>query len=227
MLEVRPSVPKINDHALIFSRLLIERLDEEEYGQEAWNTRFVQTPPGAPIESFNWITGATATTQDNILKSLMVEDTATEFRTLEKNEDQVADLIRKIRFTQSIPDRESIAQRLFELLQDVKEEGTESAGMSIESLRNFYNFLQTHRNLKKPAIGLTPVNDIYVSWKAELGSVFSINFLSSSGAVRFAIIASNPRAERSVTLSGMANAETLVEKVKPWGVLKWAGREGR
>lgn len=225
MLEVRQSVPKIENQAAMFSRRSIWNLDEEEVNQEAWNTRFGQTPLGVPIEPFNWITGATAATQDSSLKSFVDEDTATEFRTPEKNEDQVAKLIWNILGTRSIPDRESIAKRLFELLQDVKEEETESAGMSIESLRSFYNFLQTDSKLKKPAIALTPANDIYVSWKDELGSVFSIHFLST-GFVRFAIIAYSPCSE-SISLSGLVKAESLVKNVKPWGVLKWAGREGR
>jgi PHP family Zn ribbon phosphoesterase len=206
--------------------VLIERLDEEEYGQGVWNDVFGKTPLDAPVESFNLITGATAATQDSSLKSFVDEDTATESRTLEKNENQVADLIWNILGTRSIPDRESIAKRLFELLQDVKEEETESVGMSIESLRSFYNFLQTHSNLKKPAIALTPVNDIYVSWKDELGSVFSIHFLST-GFVRFAIIAYSPCSDQPISLSGLVKAESLVKNVKPWGVLKWAGREGR
>lgn len=226
MPEVRSLEPRIIDHAIIFSHLLTEKLDEEESDQNFWNTRFGLAPPSVPIDPFKWITGATATTMDSGLKNLVDEDTATEFRTLEKNEDQVADLIWKIGFTRSIPDRESIAQRLFELLQDVREEETANGGMSIGSLRSFYGFLQAHSNLKKPAIALTPVNDIYVSWRAEGGFVFSIHFLST-GFVRFAIIAPNPHAEQPVRISGSANAENLVKNVKPWGVLKWAGREGR
>jgi len=229
MPEVRLSVPKIENHPFIFSRLLIERLDEEEYGQETWNTPFGQTPSGAPIEPFNWITGTTAATVDldSSLKSFLDEDTATEFLTLEKNENQVADLIWNILSTPSIPDRKIIAKRLFELLQDVKAEETESAGISIGSLRSFYNFLQTDSNLlEKPAIALTPANDIYVSWKDELGSVFSIHFLST-GFVRFAIIVYSPCSDQPISLSGLVKAESLVKNVKPWGVLEWAGREGR
>lgn len=225
MLDVRSSIRKIEYQPAMFSHRLILSRDEEELDQGAWNNLFGQTSPTTEIEDLKWTQNA-VTAQESCLKSLAVEDTATEFRTLEKNEDQVADLISKIRFTRSIPDRESIAQRLFELLQDVKEEEAGNEGMSIGSVRSFYSFLQTHSNLKKPAIGLTPVNDIYVSWKAELGSVFSIHFLSS-GVVRFAIIAPNPSAKQPVRLSGLANAESLVENVKPWGVLKWAGREGR
>ncbi|OHE22029.1 MAG: hypothetical protein A2X92_03010 [Syntrophus sp. GWC2_56_31] len=225
MLEVRQTVPEIKDYSFIFSRRLIERLDEEESGQGGWNTEFGNTPLGVPIESFKF---ATAATQDSSLKSLVDEDAATEFRTLEKNEDQVTKLILNIRGTRSIPDRESIAKRLSELLQDAKEEGTENPGISIGSLRNFYNFLQTYSNLMmKPAIALTPINDIYVSWRAEGGFVFSIHFLST-GFVNFAIIAPNPNAEQPVRrISGSDNAENLLEKVKPWGILKWAGREGR
>ncbi|MBU2251852.1 MAG: hypothetical protein KKI04_00200, partial [Proteobacteria bacterium] len=66
----------------------------------------------------------------------------------------------------------------------------------------------------------------YVSWRAEDGFVFSIHFLST-GFVNFAIIVPNPHAKQPVRISGSANAENLVEKVKPWGVLNWAGREGR
>jgi hypothetical protein len=209
-----------------FSHRLIERLDEEEYGHEVWSAQFGQTLNSAPIEHFYLITGATAATQDSSLKGFVDEDTATEFLTLEKNEKQVADLIWNILGTPSIPDREMIAKRLFELLQDAKEEETENAGISIGSLRSFYNFLQTNSNLKKPAIALTPVNDIYVSWRAEGGLVFSIHFLST-GLVNFAIIDPNPHTDQPVRISGSVNAENLVEKVKPWGVLKWAGREGR
>jgi len=250
MPDVRPLVPKTIDHPFFFSHLLMERPDEEEYGQGIWNDLFENPPLGATIESFYLNTGATAylntgataylntgataylntgataATQDINLKSFMYEDSSTESRTLEKNEKQADELIWKILDTQSIPDRISISKRLFELLEDVKEEETESAGISIESLRSFYNFLQTHSNLKKPAIALTPINDIYVSWKDELGSVFSINFLSS-GFVRFAIIAYSERSDQPTSLSGLVKTEDLVKNVKPWGVLKWAGREGR
>jgi len=225
MLEVRRSVPNIEDQAAIFSSRSICSFDEEELDQVGWNTRFGQAFPDVIIDLSKWTRNA-ATAQSSTFKIPVVEDTTTEFRTLEKNEGQVVDLIWKIRLTRSIHDRESIAQRLLELLQDVKDEETESAGVSIGSLRSFYSFLQIHSNLKRPIIGLTPVNDIYVSWKAEPGSVFSIHFLPS-GVVRFVIIAPDSRAEQQVRLSGLANIDSLMEKVKPWGVLKWAGREGR
>jgi hypothetical protein len=158
-----------------------------------------------------------------------VEDPATELSTQESNENQVAYIIRKMRYTQSIPDREVVAQRLFELLEDVREEEPVSKGLSIKSLLNFYNFLQVHGYyLKKPAIGLTPTNEIYASWKQNQASVFSIHFLAS-GFAHFVIIAPShsPRLEKKVCISGTVNPDSLLEKVKPWGVLKWAGRDGR
>lgn len=158
-----------------------------------------------------------------------VVDPATELSTQESNENRVADIIRNIRDTKSIPDRELVAQRLFELLEDVREEDPVTNGISLKSLLNFYSFLQMHGYyLKKPAIGLTPTNEIYASWKESQASVFSIHFLAS-GFAHFAIIAPSPspRIEKKVCISGTVNPDTLLEKVKPWGVLKWAGRERR
>ncbi len=158
-----------------------------------------------------------------------VENPTTELSTQESNENQVSDIIRNIRDTKSIPEREVVAQRLFELLEDVKEEDPVSNGISLKSLLNFYSFLQMHSYyLKKPAIGLTPTNEIYASWKESQASVFSIHFLAS-GFAHFAIIAPSPspRIEKKICISGTVNPDTLLEKVKPWGVLKWAGREGR
>jgi hypothetical protein len=212
MPGVRPLVPKIEDRTAMFS-FRSTYFDEEESDQWGWNTRFGQTSACATMEPLKW----TPTAQGSTFNIPVIE---------EKNESQVLDLISKIRLTSSILDRKSIAQRLLELLQDVKDEETENPGVSIGSLRSFYSFLQIHSNLKRPIIGLTPVNDIYVSWKAEPGSVFSIHFLSS-GVVRFVIIAPDQRAGQQVRLSGLVNIDSLMEKVKPWGVLKWAGREGR
>lgn len=158
-----------------------------------------------------------------------VEDPATELSTQESNETRVADIIRNIRDTKSIPDREVVAQRLFELLEDVREEDPVTNGISLKSLLNFYSFLQVHGYyLKKPAIGLTPTNEIYASWKEGHVSVFSIHFLAS-GFAHFAIItpSHSPGIEKKVCISGTVNPDTLMEKVKPWGILKWAGREGR
>lgn len=226
-MRPRQLVPNTEDQAIMFSRRSVLSPVEEEIEQNVWNTRINQAPAGVSIELSKWSRNA-VTAQDysslGFLRSFILEDPVTEFSTLEKNEYQVVSLIGKIRITRLIPDREIIARRLFELLQDVKDED-DSTGISVESLRSFYSFLQTYSYLKKPAIGLTPVNDIYVSWQGESNSIFSINFLPS-GFVRFAIITPGPRPEQQARLTGIANVESLMEKVNPWGVLGWASREG-
>ena len=203
----------------------ISSFDEQEFEQKAlWNIRNESAFTDLAKEPWE-LHQNDAATQRSDYKSYLNEDASTELRTLEENEGQVLGLILKISRTRSIPYRESIAKRLFELLRDVQDEGTENAVMSVESLRSFYCFLQTHSNLKRPAMGLTPANEIYVSWKAGVGSIFSIHFLSS-GLVRFVIITPNPSGGQPFNLSGSSNIESLMEKVKPWGVLKWAGHEG-
>jgi hypothetical protein len=154
-------------------------------------------------------------------------DPTTEHNTLEKNEALTLDLISRLAFTPSIPDRLSLGKRLFELYEDAKEEESESAGMCIESLRSFYAFLQAHSYLKRPSVTLTEDNEIYASWSAGREKVFSILFLSF-GVVRFVILApSTKKPKQHVKLSGMTDVESLLEKVKPWGVLDWAGSDKR
>lgn len=228
MPEAIRVVPRLEGHDAIFSsKSLIRKLYEDEQVEVGWDTTIGQTYHGTPIDPSNWISVASAATLDRTLKNFVYEDTATEFLTREKNENHVADLICNILNTQSIPERETIAKRLFELLQDVKEEDeAENIGISLGSLRSFYSFLQTHNNLKKPTIALTPANDIYAAWKDERGSVFSVHFLST-GFVRFAIITYDPGSSQPISISGLVNAGSLLKKVRPWGVLTWAGREGR
>jgi hypothetical protein len=230
MLEVRPrkSLSLDESQAVIFSHRTVKTLIEEEADKNVWNVITEYTPAGAAIDLSDWSRDAVTAEDYNFVfsKSLVHEDPATELNTLEKNEDQVATLIAKIRSTHSIPDRENIARRLYELLEDIKEEEPESSGMSLESLRSFYSFLQMYSYLKKPAIGLTAANDIYISWKSGPNRVFSINFLPSD-LPRFAIIIPGPRSEQQERTTGSASIESLIERAKPWGVLDWATREGR
>jgi len=227
MLENRSRqlVPNIEDQAIIYGRA-VQACDVEEVEHDAWNSKIGGFPAGVAIEFSNWSRDA-VTAQDyslSFLRRFMFEDPATELVTLERNENQVIALIGKIRITRSIPDRENIARRLFDLVQDIRDEEPESGVMSLESLRSFYGFLQMYGYLRKPSVGLTPANEIYVSWKGEHHSVFSIHFLAS-GLARFAIMAPGSRPGQQVRLTATDNIENLMEKVKPWGVLKWAGRE--
>ena len=138
---------------------------------------------------------------------------------------QVQELIFQIRRSLSIRYHESLANRLLTLFNDAKEEDSTSVGIEVGSLRNFYNFLLSHTDLKCPAISLTPDNDIYASWREEQNQVFTVHFLPDEN-VRFVIFKPNDKhPERKIRLSGTATADTLIETVASSGVWDWISDE--
>lgn len=104
------------------------------------------------------------------------EDPFTQVNLLDREEEQIKELIFRIRTSKSIPFRQTLANRLFALFNAAKEEDTASLGISAGSLRNFYKFLLLHTNLKCPTISLTPDYNIYASWRGEQKRIFSVHF---------------------------------------------------
>ncbi len=140
---------------------------------------------------------------------------------LNDEENEIHELIFRIRRSHSIPHRENFANKLLTLHNDAKEEDSDSSGIALGSLRYFYNFLQLHANLKCPIISLTPDNNIYASWREEQNRVFSVHFLPN-GDVRFVIFKPNERHPgRQIRISGTATTDTLMETITPNGLRDW------
>ncbi|MBU4258339.1 MAG: hypothetical protein KKI12_00455 [Proteobacteria bacterium] len=149
------------------------------------------------------------------------QDAITQATLLKSEEDQVQELIFRIKWSRSIFYQESLANKLFTLFYDAKEEDPDCLGIAAESLRNFYNFLQLHPNIKCPTISLTPDYDIYASWRGEQNRVFSIHFLPD-GDARFVIFKPNDRhPTRKIRISGVATTDILMETVTPYCVEGW------
>ena len=140
---------------------------------------------------------------------------------LDSEEEQVQELIFRIRTSESIPFRQTLANRLLALFNDAKEEDSASLGISARSIRNFYKFLLLHTNLKCPTISLTPDYNIYASWRGEQKRIFSVHFLSNWDA-RFVIFIPNDRhPERQIRISGAVTTDILMETVAPYHVCDW------
>lgn len=149
------------------------------------------------------------------------EDQFTQVDLLDVEEKKVQELIFRIRTSPSIPYRETLANRLLTLFNDAKEEDPASVAIAVESLRNFYDFLRTHSNLKCPVLSLTPDNNIYASWRGEANRLFSVHFLPN-GDARFVIFKPNDRhPERQIRISGSTTADILSEIVEPYDVFSW------
>ena len=140
------------------------------------------------------------------------EDPFTQTDLIITEEKHVQELIYQIRKTQFISNCEILATRLLKLLNAEKEEDPISFGISVESLRNFYNFLLLNTNIKSPAISLTPNLNIYVSWRSEK-KVFSVHFLPK-GDVHFIFFKPNLRhPDLKIRISGTATSDTIIETV--------------
>ena len=148
-------------------------------------------------------------------------DPFTQENLVENEIEEVQRLIFRVRTSRSIHNCESLANRLVTLFKDAKQEDSASPGISISSLRNFYDFLQLHNNLKLPSISLTPDNNIYISWRVSQDRVFSVHFLKN-GEVRFVLFKPNDKhPERQIRISGTATADMLKDTVAPHGLWDW------
>lgn len=151
-------------------------------------------------------------------------DPITQVNLLNSEEDQVQELIFRIKTSRSISYRESLANRLLALFNDAKEEDPDCIGIGAESLRNFYNFIHLHTNINCPIISLTPEYNIYASWRGEQNRVFSIHFLPNADA-RFVMFKPNDRhPERKIRVSGLATIDILMETLTPYCIEDWISK---
>lgn len=140
---------------------------------------------------------------------------------LDSEEHQVQELIIRISKDSSIHYRQRLSSRLLTLFSDAKEEDASNLGISIDSLRNFYNFLRLHPNLKYPRISLSPDCNIYASWRDNHNQVFSIYFLSEKDAAFVVLKTNEAHPDRQIRVSGTITTDILMEKVAPYGVSYW------
>lgn len=177
----------------------------------------------APKEVEFWITAAVYQEDQEtlIFNWPKKEDPYTQADLLEGEDNQVQELIYQIRTSIIIPNHENMANRLHVLYNAAKEEDSTNPGITVNSLRNFYDFLLLNTNLKCPIITLTPDNNIYASWRGEHGRLFSVHFLPN-GETNFVIFKPNYRhPERQIRISGNATYDLLMETVAPNGVNDW------
>lgn len=223
--ETRELVGALKTGVAYGNKDLFEASPSEQPYLGAWNLRVLLLQRSPTVRKHICILRTPAVNQES--REVFIsdwpekEDPFSQTDLVENEEDQIQELIFRIRTSLSSPYRERLANRLLTLFNDAKEENPERPGISLGSLRNFYNFLQLHPNLKYPTISLTPDYNIYASWKGEQNQVFSIHFLSDKDA-RFVVLKPNERhPERQIRISGTITTDILMEKVTPYGVWDW------
>ena len=205
------------------NKSLIDYSSIGESDDEVWNrgNRLPQKPRKVSKDAYSLTAVSQEGSQVLIRPWTEKEDPFTQVDLLDSEEDAAQEIIYRIKTTLSVPYRERLANRLLTLVNDAKEADTSSSGITVGSLRSFYNFFQSHPNLKYPAISLMPEDNIYASWRSEQNRLFSVHFLPN-GDTRFVIFKPNERhPDKQIRISGTATTDILMETVTPYGVWDW------
>ena len=118
-----------------------------------------------------------------------------------------------------------LSNKLLSLLNFALEEDPLSDGISYDSLINFIRFILLNKNLKIPAITLTPDSNIYASWKSTHRRLFSSHFLPN-GDVRFVLFKPNDKyPKKMIRISGTVTVDILMNTLSPYNINKWVINE--
>jgi len=119
---------------------------------------------------------------------------------------------------------QQLTDRLKFLYKVSQEENSNEIAIMPESLSNFVAFLQSETHLKYPDVVLSSSNNIRVQWRTTPNRHFAVEFLNT-GDAHFVIFSPDPiHPEKTVRLSGIASIDSLMEIVRPYGVLRWSSR---
>ena len=119
---------------------------------------------------------------------------------------------------------QQLANRLKFLFEVSQEENPDEIAIMSESLSNFVAFLQSETHLKYPNVVLSPSNNIRAQWRTAPNRHFAVEFLNT-GDAHFVIFSPDPiHSEKTVRLSGITSIDSLMEIVRPYGVLGWSSR---
>ncbi|MBN1999785.1 hypothetical protein JW935_19675 [candidate division KSB1 bacterium] len=144
---------------------------------------------------------------------------------LSTQDDQVQSLIYQIRKSNIISNNERLATDLYTLFNITKEENPASLGISVDSLSNFYDFLQLYTNLVNPILSLSPDYNIYASWRSKK-KIFSVHFLPKGGT-HFVHFRPNKRQpEHKIRITGTCTIDSLFDIIEPSSLIGWVFNEG-
>jgi len=170
---------------------------------------------------FRFMRTSTVNQEENLVLRIVNQDSFTQKDLTSSNENEVHDLIFRIRSTTGISDNITIANKLLKLYNFSKEDDPAFAGIEVSSLQNFYGFLQKNVTLRCPVISLTPDSNIYASWQSDGRRIFSVLFLPDND-VRYVVFKPNDRHPgRMIRNSGITTSDNLMEEVACYRLYDW------
>ncbi|MBN1931501.1 MAG: hypothetical protein JW786_07845 [Desulfobacterales bacterium] len=171
---------------------------------------------------------ATSATLDTKIEEFDTFESEDPFDTIDEskgNNEKVEEIISFLEKGSKLKYSARLAKRLKYLFEVSIEEYPDEVPISYESLKNCLNFLQTTYDLKYPDIVLSPSKNIRAQWRTGPNRHFAAEFYPT-GNVHFVIFSPDSlHPEKPKRLSGLTSIETLLETVKPQGILAWSCNE--
>ena len=113
---------------------------------------------------------------------------------------------------------EQVAARIQQLADFVDDD---DVAPNLESLRQFFGFIEKNRNLEYPAISITPSGNIYSQWRVSASKKFSVEFLPT-GSVQFVLFSPNEREIGLIhRISGFEFVDTILLNLREYHIQKW------
>lgn len=140
------------------------------------------------------------------------------------NQPSTVGLICYVRERMKPPFAKRLAKRLEFLVEVSQEEYPHQAPITPQSLQDFVRYLQSVPNLVYPDVVLTLNGNIRAQWREAKTRHFAVEFLGEDD-VRFVVFAPDPKHPGKTTrVSGLSSVDSLMELVRPYGVLGWASQ---
>lgn len=193
--------------------------ETDDWGPAGWNWKkpiSPETPKPIALTINDWITYTKSGKESSITESPFEQ-----IEEFQSDDDRVKETISCLKSNASIHISDRVANRLEFLFEVSKEEEPEEIAILPESLKNFISFLNTHKKLKYPDIVLSPSKNIRIQWKEKPRKHFSIEFLPTGDTVFVIFYPDSFHKGKSIRLSGISHIDSLMDVVKPHGVLSW------
>ena len=143
---------------------------------------------------------------------------------LREEEETVREIILHIRSHLKADFAHQLANRIEFLLEAAREEYPDEIAILSKSLRNFIGFLQSEKNLKYPDVMLSPSKNIRAQWRIASNRYFAVEFMVTGNA-QFVVFSPDPNhPESTIRLTGLVSIDSLMETVRPHGVLSWSSK---
>ena len=180
----------------------------------------------ASVLPFEVVTASSATFEANLEEVFYpaFESPFDKLDELREEDERLREIISHVRSHLRADFARQLASRLEFLVEAAREEYPDEVAILPESLKNFISFLHSGADLKYPDVVLSPSKNIRAQWRAAPNRHFAVEFLATGDAQFVVFSPDSNHPESTIRLTGLVSIDSLMETVRPHGVLSWSSQ---